>query len=197
MGLGSKKSVLLVALRQLDPNATGLIRRRDAEAALAGVMFNLEPQHVRELLSDCSGDGDTPFDYSVFVKKLRLPADSADHDPLIYRQQSYIDKVRARSQTLIRQVLEQPSASTDECDKKSSPPLLPLVSPVRTNVSGPHRDGAGGCANAGPSSSAVSTEAKPQSVLPPLISPLRTNPEPASPEVDPGTQFCASCVFDR
>jgi hypothetical protein len=195
--------VLLVALQQRDPTASGQIRRGDVEQALSGAIFGLQPHHVRDLLADCAADKDAPVDYRRFVESLKLPQEQPEQDPLIYRQQSYIEKIRARSQALLQQAsVQSPQPTADAFatsstgDKKPQPPscLLPLVSPVQIAASGPHRDAVRGCTGRDAEAFVVGPAASMPSVLPPLISPLRANPEPPSPDRDPGTSAAVYLV---
>ncbi|GMF48001.1 unnamed protein product [Phytophthora fragariaefolia] len=143
IGLGSKKSVLLAALKSRDPGGSGFITSKQMIEALQAPNFGLDERQALTLLNDFNAqliDQGAKVPYRNFVRHLRLPDDRPDQsgqDPTIYYQESYLNRVRTHAAQLIEKVTAvnmTPSRSNSTGNMHSSPrernaTVLPAVTP--------------------------------------------------------------------
>lgn len=110
IGFGSKKSVLLAALKSRDPGGAGVITSKQLIQALQAPNFGLDEQQARSLLTEFDLqllDEGAKVPYREFVRHLRLPDERPSQpgqDPTIFYQESYINRVRTHAAQLIEKV---------------------------------------------------------------------------------------------
>ncbi|ETP27181.1 hypothetical protein F441_00293 [Phytophthora nicotianae CJ01A1] len=110
VGFGSRKSVLLAALKLRDPGGSGFITCKQLVDGLQAPNFGLSERQARALLvefNDQLQKDDARVPYRSFVKHLQLPDDRSSQpgqDPTIFYQESYINRVRAHAAQLIEKV---------------------------------------------------------------------------------------------
>ncbi|EGZ12413.1 hypothetical protein PHYSODRAFT_336840 [Phytophthora sojae] len=98
IGFGSKKSVLLAALKSRDPGGAGVITSKQLIQALQAPNFGLDEQQARSLLTEFDLqllDEGAKVPYREFVRHLRLPDERPSQpgqDPTIFYQESYINQ---------------------------------------------------------------------------------------------------------
>ncbi|RLN48016.1 hypothetical protein BBJ28_00000401 [Nothophytophthora sp. Chile5] len=129
IGIGSKKAVLLAALKSRDPGGSGFITCHDLVEALQAPNFGLRELQARSLLADFDAQPhaeDAKLHYRSFVRHLRLPEEPTDQpgqDPTLFRQQSYINRVRTHAAQLIEKV-----EAASRIGKVASSETLPALS---------------------------------------------------------------------
>ncbi|KAG6963734.1 hypothetical protein JG688_00008028 [Phytophthora aleatoria] len=110
IGFGSRKSVLLAALKSRDPGGSGFITCKQLVHGLQAPNFGLDERQARALLvkfDDQLLKDYAEVPYRSFVKHLKLPQERSSQpgqDPTIFHQESYINRVRAHAAQLIEKV---------------------------------------------------------------------------------------------
>ncbi|KAG3088972.1 hypothetical protein PI125_g18163 [Phytophthora idaei] len=110
IGFGSRKSVLLAALKSRDPGGSGFITCKQLVHGLQAPNFGLDERQARALLvkfDDQLLKDYAEVPYRSFVKHLKLPQERSSQpgqDPMIFHQESYINRVRAHAAQLIEKV---------------------------------------------------------------------------------------------
>jgi hypothetical protein len=144
IGFGSRKSVLLAALKSRDPGGSGLLTAKQLVEALRAPNFGLDEQQARSLLSHFDAQlvkEDAKVPYRAFVKHLRLPEERPNQpgqDPTMFYQESYINRVRMHAAKLIEKAAAVDLAAVLGSPRDSLSSALP---PLTT--SGPRRDATG------------------------------------------------------
>ncbi|KAG6584703.1 uncharacterized protein IUM83_07969 [Phytophthora cinnamomi] len=148
IGFGSKKSVLMAALKSRDPGGSGVITSKQLIEALQAPNFGLGGRQARSLLIDFDAellDERAKVPYREFVNHLRLSDERSNQpgqDPTIFYQESYINRVRTHAAQLIEKVAALDVASTRRNPAgamvDSARELISIVLPPLTN-NGPSR----------------------------------------------------------
>ncbi|KAL3662412.1 hypothetical protein V7S43_012739 [Phytophthora oleae] len=129
IGCGSRKSVLLAALKSRDPGGSGFITCKQLVDGLQASNFGLDEGQARALLAEFDDQlkEDSRVPYRSFVKHLRLSEErlnQAGQDPTLFYQESYINRVRAHAAQLIEKVTSTGMVSENGNPRENVPGVL-------------------------------------------------------------------------
>ncbi|KAK1930695.1 hypothetical protein P3T76_013652 [Phytophthora citrophthora] len=129
IGCGSRKAVLLAALKSRDPGGSGFITCKQLVDGLQAPNFGLDAGQARALLAEFDDQlkEDSRVPYRSFVKQLQLSEERPNQpgqDPTLFYQESYITRVRAHAATLIEKVATTEMASEHGSPRESVPAVL-------------------------------------------------------------------------
>lgn len=132
IGRGSKSSVLLAALMQQDYTDTGYLSRSAIAMTLQHSNFGLSDSQVHQLLQRYD-PAQEMIHYKTFVGQIHFTDPTCSPHPsndLIFRLQSYLEKIRDRASSLIAQSQEGPLEGGAGSPLRLSPLAVQHRSPV-------------------------------------------------------------------
>ncbi|KAG1701819.1 hypothetical protein DVH05_010311 [Phytophthora capsici] len=129
IGCGSRKAVLLAALKSQDPGGSGFITCKQLVEGLQAPNFGLNEGQARALLAEFDDQlkKDSRVPYRSFVKHLQLSEEKSNQpgqDPTLFYQESYINRVRAHAAKLIEKVTTTEMASENGNPREGVPAAL-------------------------------------------------------------------------